>query len=172
MFCTFFYNVLQLSQIWVSQGSADTIFAVLRLFRKVSQIKVSQGFQNTSFAVLRLFRKVSQIGFSFRKVYLVKQVSQGFRNGQFADVLMYWGSIYCTLETSSSSIISCTGPPFCQAGPASLPYSIPAVDMNYPTSGIWTPLISFRDLCFEINQEYLWLSPVIPWIYQIHVCAP
>ena len=42
------------------------------------------------------------------------------------------------------------------------------------------PLISFRVLaytrdipgiyqCFKIYQRYLWLSQVIPWIYQIHI---
>ena len=56
-------------------------FAVLRLFlkiRKVSQIRVFASFHKYK------FRKVSQIGFSFRKV---SQVLQGFRDGQFADVV-------------------------------------------------------------------------------------
>ena len=58
-------------------------------------------------------------------------------------------------------------------------------ELKKVTSGILTPLISFqvrvlayaRDIpglhkCFEIYQGYLWLLQVIPWIYQIHVCAP
>ena len=52
-----------MSQIRVSQGFPNTVFALLRLFRKickVSQIRVSQGSHSD-------FRKNSQIGFSFRK---------------------------------------------------------------------------------------------------------
>ena len=77
---SFANRVSQVSQIRVSQGFANTSFAVLRLFRKirkVSQIRVFARFRKYK------FRKVSQLGFSFRKVL---QVSQGFRNGQFADV--------------------------------------------------------------------------------------
>ena len=76
---SFANHVSQVSQIRVSQGFANTSFAVLRLFRKirkVSQIRVFASFRKYK------FRKVSQLGFSFRKV---SQVSQGFRNGQFAD---------------------------------------------------------------------------------------
>ena len=76
---SFANRVSQVSQIRVSQGFANTSFAVLRLFRKirkVSQIRVFASFRKYK------FRKVSQISFSFRKVL---QVSQDFRNGQFAD---------------------------------------------------------------------------------------
>ena len=46
-------HVLQVSQIRVGQGFANTSFAVLHLLRKisnVSQIRVSQGFTILSFA--------------------------------------------------------------------------------------------------------------------------
>ena len=76
---SFANRVSQVSQIRVSQGFANTNFAVLRLFRKIRKVSQIQVF-----ASLRKykFRKVSQLGFSFLKV---SQVSQGFRNGQFAD---------------------------------------------------------------------------------------
>ena len=77
---SFANRVSQVSQIRVSQGLANAYFAVLRLFRKirkVSQIRVFARFRKYKFS------KLSQIGFLFRKL---SQVSQGFRNGQFADV--------------------------------------------------------------------------------------
>ena len=78
MFCSvslgFANHGSQVSQIRVSQGFANTCFAVMRLFRKirkVSQIQVFASFGKQNFS------KVSQIRLLFRKVL---QVWQGFHN--------------------------------------------------------------------------------------------
>ena len=73
-------QIVQVSQIRILQGFANTSFAVLRLFSKPWQAWVLQGFANASLARFRKykFHKNLQICFSFRKV---SQGSQGFRNG-------------------------------------------------------------------------------------------
>ena len=85
---SFANSVSQVSQIRVSQGFANTSFAVLRLFRKIR--KVLQILVFASFRKYK-FRKLSQIGFSFRKV---SQVSRSFAIGSllmtFGMVMEHW----------------------------------------------------------------------------------
>ena len=104
-------HVLQVLQLLVSQGFANTSFAVLHLL-----CKVSQSFANICFAKFRKykFHKVLQIDFSFRKD---SKVLQGYhRNRLFAD-----GVDSCSSETGwvnlrtlwqcrkSESVINVTG---------------------------------------------------------------